>query len=150
MLPFVISRVVDTMSGNITNNPMQTARLLFSPAETAQGSRLTTSELISIAQCKYPRKTCLPLKHWIIIDVLASTPDVDNIERAGLHPIIVYGQHADINKQMDTPNDINIVSDYLVTLEGCCFVTENTVYILIGDGFRQRLSSTLARALRAC
>lgn len=125
---------------SFTNSPKRT---LYSPAASAQGSWLEPSELMGIAQSRYPGKVYRPLKHWIIIDVVNATPEVANSQQRGFHSVIVYGQPADT----DGSTNHAVVSDCPISFDSCFFETESIVYILMKDGFRQTLDSQLVDML---
>lgn len=120
---------------------------LYSPALLVHGSSLAPPQLMAIAHHRYPGKRCCALRHWIIIDVLASKQVIDTIQRHGLQPTIIYGQPCNADPQTAAPANGNVVSEYQVSFDDCFFETKETVYILLENGARHSLDIKLVAML---
>jgi subtilase family serine protease len=121
--------------------------LLYSIPKVFTGSELSEMDMLTIATHRYPNKKHIALKHWIIIDIIVSETELKEIKHANKNPTVVYSLTD--SKPSETPLKNNqSCSDYQISYNDGFFETEETIYLLMGKGFRKIASARLVSLLK--
>lgn len=102
------------------------------------GSELSNDDAIRLAEATFPDKPWCLVRDWVIYDtpVEAFTTYVGR----GLLPTRVYADCVILDRQCRWESGEWVRSSPLKSFtHGCLFETENTVYVLLGDGYRAGL-----------
>lgn len=118
--------------------------VLYSIPKLVSGSELSAVEMLAIATLRYPNKTYVILRHWMIIDIVGAELALQEIKRTKKNPTVVYYSLADNTPSRLLKEDSQSCSDYQISYNDGFFETEETVYLLMGKGFRKTASTHLA------
>jgi len=122
-------------------------KLLYGAPEEFLGSVLPETDMLAIAAQKFPDKKHITLKQWMIIDIVGSRHELEKILSTKKNPIIVYYSVSDNAPKDRLQEDDSSYSEYQVSYKDGLFETEETIYILMGMGFRTTINITLLSLL---
>lgn len=104
--------------------------------------------LIALCENRHPDKGVCTVKKWTVVDI-----DYDDESKAwfhakGLHPIVLHTNHVMWDKNQRWRPGSFATSSLLVNIEeNCFFVTQNTVYLLVGPGNHKVISPAMQCAI---
>lgn len=103
---------------------------------------------VALANQSFPGKPYCTVRQWVLIDLEASDEMKATIAKKGFHPILLYAHEVVFDSRgRFLPGDW-VRSTLLLDLqENCLFETENTVYILLGDGSRKQASPSVVTSI---
>lgn len=127
---------------------INTTDLLYSTPETASGSELSESDMLAMATYRFPNKKHITLKNWMIIDIVGTEQQMKKIKDAKKNPTIVYYHSIDSTHPENPMQNHQSYSDYQISCNDSLFETEETVYLLMGKGFRKTASASLITLLK--
>ncbi len=86
------------------------------------------------------RSYCL-VRDWTILDVEMTHGKFKELQARGLQPVVVYALQVVFDSRGRFNRGDWVRSSFLLSYEkGGFFFTENTVYVLLGSGARQKIS----------
>lgn len=109
--------------------------LLAAGSQPQAGSALSNPEAIRLAETAFPIKPWCLVRNWVIFDV----PEESFTEYggSGLQPTMMYADCIVRDQQHRWSDGEWVRSSPLKSFtHECLFETENTVYVLLGDGCR--------------
>jgi hypothetical protein len=121
--------------------------LIYSIPQVFTGSELSEMDMLTIATHRYPNKKYITLKHWMIIDIIVSEPELKEIKRVNKHPTVVYSLTNSKPSEIPLKNNQSY-SDYQISYNDGFFETEETIYLLLGKGLRNAASARLVSLLK--
>jgi hypothetical protein len=127
---------------------MHSTDLLYSIPEIVSGSELPESEMLMIASHKYPNKKYVILKHWMLIDIIDTSPKLKKTKSPTKTQTVVYYSLTERNLSGASQQDMMSYSDYQISYNDGFFETEKTVYLLMSKGFRKTASARLVSLLK--
>ncbi|WP_394296138.1 DUF6957 family protein [Metapseudomonas furukawaii] len=80
---------------------------------------------------------CLVSK-WVIVELDVEQAIIDKLHLDGLHPCVLFARRVIYDSRGRYSRENYVLTSPLKWLDECYFVTQNTVYVLIGGGERQR------------
>lgn len=122
--------------------------VLYGPARTLGGSRLNDDELIKLAHEEFSDRSFCVVRNWMILDVMISERDRQEVNNKGLQPTVLYAHAAVFDSEAHVAAGQGIITNYQKGHEGCFFESKNTLYILAGPGARKHVSWPALKALR--
>gem|GEM_PF-6996815 len=122
--------------------------LLYSTPEIVSGSELSESDMLAMATYRFPNKKHITLKHWMIIEIIGTEQQLKSIKDAKKNPTIVYYHSIDSTHPENSTQNNHSYSDYQISCNDSLFETEETVYLLMGKGFRKTASASLVSLLK--
>ena len=114
------------------------ARAVSLDGDPLAGCALPDQEAIERAKALYPNKKFCLVQDWVLLDLVGPEADIGRIRREGLEPVILYSHRVifDSKRRVDFGGWIRSLFQLSFSHEGF-FETKNTVYILVGRGFRK-------------
>lgn len=110
-------------------------KMLIAEAIPLGGSELGHDEAILLAETEFPIKPWCLVRNWVIYDI--SDESFSAFVRSGLQPTMMYADTIVRDEQNRWESGEWVRSSPLRSFrQGCLFETENTVYVLLGDGHR--------------
>ncbi|WP_455233331.1 DUF6957 family protein [Geopseudomonas aromaticivorans] len=110
-------------------------KILEAGATPQAGSALSNEEAIRLAETEFPIKPWCLVRDWVIYDTPAES--FTAFAGSGLQPTMVYADCIVRDQQFRWDVGQWVRSSPLKSFtQGCLFETENTVYVLLGDGHR--------------
>jgi len=86
------------------------------------------------------RSHCL-VRDWTILDVETTDREFKALQTRGLQPVVVYALRVVFDSRERFKSGDWVRSSFMVSYEeGGFFFTQNTVYVLLGNGTRQKIS----------
>jgi hypothetical protein len=104
--------------------------------------------MLAMAIYRFPNKKHIALKHWMIIDIIGTEQQLKNIKDTKKNPTFVYYHLIDSTHPEKSTQNNQSYSDYLISCNDSLFETEETVYLLMGKGFRKTASASLVSLLK--
>lgn len=103
---------------------------------------------VELAKQSFPGKPYCTVRQWVLIDLDTSEEMKVTIAEKGFHPVLLYAHEVVFDSRgRFLPGDW-VRSTLLVELrESCLFETENTVYILLGDGARKQADPSIVTSI---
>lgn len=121
--------------------------LLFSAGAPMLGAKVEQDEAVRIVRKRYPYAEYCIVADWQWIDLDITPAQLDELAKTNRKPVIIYADTViyDSRRRWDIGDFVR--TSFLCNFEdGFIFQTLNSVYILIGDGIRKRVSlETLGR-----
>ncbi len=119
---------------------------LYGVGEVAKGWAGERANLIEAAQERFPEKAFCLVKRWIIVEIPSN--EVEPLRR-GIAPMLVLAHEVIYDSRGRFLPGSWVRSTYAVSHE-CpwMFETRNTIYLLIGDGYRKQASLKLVLSFR--
>ena len=120
---------------------VELSALLYEPGEVMAGSAMSNDEAKAyVRERAYDKEYCI-VRDWIWIDLDVTEEERSFLEKTRRQPIVIYAHSVifDTARRWD-------VGDYVRTSflyafhEGYMFETMNSIYVLLGDGKRKRIS----------
>lgn len=121
--------------------------LLYSAATTIHGSEMHEEQLLTEALEKYEKKSYYVVSQWIIIDVILPLNAFHAMSCQNDNLTIIYALRAKRYEKGNFTDTHKLITGSQVSLDGCFFETEDALYILMGQGIRQSMSSQLVELL---
>ena len=111
--------------------------MLTAGATPQPGSELSNEEAIRLAEAEFPIKPWCLVRHWVVFDTpLEGLTDYAG-DNSGLQPTMLYADTIVHDQQVRWDRGQWVRTSPLKSFtHGCLFETENTVYVLLGDGHR--------------
>jgi hypothetical protein len=112
--------------------------LLNGAGETMLGHEFTNEEAVARARERFPGKPFCLVRDWIWIDM--SMPDAvrAELERTARQPAMLYAHQVILDSAWRFAPGDWVRSSFLVAFtDDCFFETENSVYVLLGNGVRK-------------
>lgn len=85
---------------------------------------------------------CLVSK-WVIVELDAEQVLIDELSRDGLQPRVLFARRVIYDSRGRFGRENYVWTTPLKCLDRCFFISQNTVYVLIGDGCQQKASPDL-------
>lgn len=123
--------------------------LLFGSARPLGGSKLGDDELIELAADTFREKPFCIVRYWMVLDVMLPEFQEREIKAQGLEATLLYAQAAVFDSQNKYQPGDRIVSGYQRDFDGCFFESNDTIFILAGQGARKHASYPAVQALSA-
>ncbi|MGK9066606.1 DUF6957 family protein [Stutzerimonas chloritidismutans] len=120
--------------------------LLYGPGAPMLGHEATEVEIIARVRELFPGLSYCLVRHWIWIDLDISDAAREELKKAQRQPVMLYA-HEVVFDSLGRFNKGDWVrsTPLLRFTEGGFFQTQNTVYVLLGHGKRERAEpSTVA------
>lgn len=112
---------------------------LYGAGEVVQGWSGERSELVQAAQQRFPGKPYCLVKRWILVDLTTSGTEPVSAE---IPPMFVFAHEVIYDSRQRFAPGYWVRSSYGISTEPPrMFETRNTVYLLMGDGYRKQASS---------
>lgn len=89
---------------------------------------------------------CLVSK-WVIVELDTEQALIDELSRDGLQPHVLFARRVVYDSRGRYGRENYVWTTPLKRLDHCFFISQNTVYVLIGDGQRQKSSADLVNSL---
>lgn len=124
-----------SVKGSIVMRMSTLRKKLINGAAPLAGFHGNNDVAIQLVQAAFPDKPWCLVRDWVIFDV---TPErlADDVAR-GLQPTRMYADSIVLDLQHRWEAGEWVCSSSLKSFtQGCLFETENTVYVLLGDGYR--------------
>jgi hypothetical protein len=117
--------------------------LLHGAGETMLGHELTNEEAVARVREQFLGKPFCLVRDWIWIDLSLSDTVRAALERTARQPAMLYAHQVVLDSRCRfSPGDW-VRSTYLVAFtDDCFFETENSVYVLLGNGARKTAELT--------
>lgn len=124
------------------------AELLTGDAPIVKGVCQSESDGLRVYEKYYSDKPYCLVKKWSLIELDVDQEDLEMIEQAGSQPILLYSSHV-LYDSLDRFDKGNWVRSTLMVrfIDECLFETQNTVYILIGDGKRKNADPSVVMSI---
>lgn len=105
------------------------------------GCELSESQIREMLELHYPGMPYCLVKDWLLIDLEAVPEVLDYFQRNDLEPRVVFSHCVLRDSRGRFPPGSWVRSTYQVTLDEAAgvFTSCNTVYVLVGQGYRKSL-----------
>ncbi|MFO1387703.1 DUF6957 family protein [Cellvibrio sp.] len=104
--------------------------------------------MIELAFARYPNKAVRAVKDWAWWDLAISNESRPQYAAAGVQPAIVFSTYLIWDSREQWSEGWNVKTTVLVSFEeNCMFITRNTVYILVGHGYRKTVDPQIVASL---
>ena len=105
------------------------------------GCVLEDREAVERAQVLYPEKGYCLVQDWVLLDLAGPEESLKRIRDEGFEPTILYSRRVvfDSRRRVDIGGWIRSMFQQSLSAEGF-FETKNSVYILLGKGFRKQVA----------
>lgn len=115
--------------------------LLNGESDSMQGGNLTLEEAKVMGEAHAGFKPYRVVRDWIWADLDVSEKNVKDLEQQGLKPVMVYAHKImfDSTQRFEPGNWVR-TTPLIQFTPPCIFETNNTVYILVGEGKRKTTS----------
>lgn len=115
--------------------------LLYGEGEPMQGGNLTLQEAIEQGQAFAKYMPYRIVRDWIWADLNVDEKIVKDLETRDLQPVMVYAHEVmyDSSQRFEPGNWVR-TTPLIKFTPPCFFETQNTVYILVGEGKRKTTS----------
>lgn len=122
--------------------------LLSGDAPVVVGACQSDTDGIALYKKHFSEKPYCLVKNWSLIDLNLTQEHREMVERAGSEPILMYASYViyDSQRRFDTGNWVRSTL-MLRLIENCLFETQNTVYILVGDGKRKTADPSVVMSI---
>ncbi|BBU46530.1 hypothetical protein PPTS312_44450 [Pseudomonas putida] len=119
---------------------------LYGAGKVAKGWAGERVDLIEAAQERFPKKAFCLVKRWIIVEIPEN--EVEPLP-GGIPPMVVLAHEVIYDSRGRFVPGSWVRSTYAVSHE-CpwMFETRNTIYLLVGDGYRKQASLELVMSFR--
>ena len=121
--------------------------VLYGPAQMLGGSRLGDDELIKLAREEFEGQLFCIVRNWMLIDLMLSGEQENEIRKQGLQPSILYANHAVFDSEARVPAGDGFITGYQKDFHGCFFESKDKLYILAGRGARKHVSLPAVQVL---
>ncbi len=96
--------------------------------------------LEDVSERLQPQSYCL-VRDWTILDVETTDLELKELQTRGLQPVVVYALQVVFDSRGRFNSGDWVRSSFLLSYkDGGLFFTKNTVYVLLGNGARQKIS----------
>ena len=103
---------------------------------------------VELACTRYPGKAVRAIKQWVWWDLDVSAKARRQYEASGIQPAIMFSTYLVWDSGDRWSEGWNVKTTALVSFEeNCFFITRNTVYILVGNGYRKTVDPQLAASV---
>ena len=123
--------------------------LIYGPARVLGGSRLGDDELIQLARKEFEGQRFCIVRNWMLIDLMLSGEQENEIRKQGLQPSVLYVNHAVLDSEVGIARGNGFITGYQKDFHGCFFESMDKLYILAGRGARKHASLPAVKALGA-
>ncbi|POA28185.1 MULTISPECIES: hypothetical protein [unclassified Pseudomonas] len=123
--------------------------VLYGPAQMLGGSRLEDDELIKLAREEFEGQPFCIVRNWMLIDLMLSDEQENEIRKQDLQPSVLYANHAVFDSEERIATGNGFITGYQKDFHGCFFESKDKLYILAGRGARKYVSAPAVEALRA-
>jgi len=128
--------------------------VLYGPARMLGGSRLEDDELIKLAREEFEGQPFCIVRNWMLIDLMLSDEQENEIRKQDLQPSVLYAHHAVFDSEERIATGNGFITGYQKDFHGCFFESRDKLYILAGRGSRKHASlpaiTLLREAVPAC
>ena len=94
------------------------------------------------------KSACMPVRQWLVLDVLLSSEHSDALQQQGLHPSVVFACKP-VVKADGSYTSQSVLTGYQRAFQGCIFQTaDDELYLLVGRGGRKWISAQALDALK--
>lgn len=102
------------------------------------GCTLEDTEAVGRVRLLFPGKKYCLVQNWVLLDLTGPNVALERIRDEGLEPVILYAHRVifDSKRRVDFGGWIRSMFQLSLSSEGY-FETKNTVYIMVGQGFRK-------------
>ncbi|EPJ8755021.1 hypothetical protein PPUJ13061_17490 [Pseudomonas putida] len=119
---------------------------LYGAGEVVHGWSSDRAELVQAAEQRFPGKAFCLVKRWIIVEI--PTKEVGPLP-GGIAPMIVLAHEVIYDSRGRFVPGSWVRSTYAVSFQHpCMFETRNTIYLLVGDGYRKQASLEFVLSFR--
>lgn len=123
----------------------EVAQLFYGEGETTPGWEGSQEDLVSLAARSFPGKAFCVVRQWILIDLIVTPDEEEQLTNLGLLPITLFAHEIVLDSKGRFQPGMFVRSNFgLSFTEGSMFETKNTVYLLWGSG--QRKEATVGAA----
>lgn len=123
--------------------------VLYGPARMLGGSRLGDYELIKLAREEFEGQLFCIVRNWMLIDLMLSDEQENEIRKQGLQPSVLYANYAVFDSEERIARGNGFITGYQKDFHGCFFESKDKLYILAGRGARKYASVPAVAALHA-
>lgn len=124
---------------------LQIAEAMALDGEPLSGASEAEAELIQSRVAETGKAYCAAVA-WVIIDVL--DVDAEPLAALGRLPIVLFSHSVLLHSTGDYENGERIKTGYATSYDGRgIFETTDTIFVLLGQGFRKRVSIELLNAV---
>jgi hypothetical protein len=117
------------------------AKLFMQQGQVLLGSELSPDALIEMAHSINPQKRYCIVRDWFYVDLLVTDTELRVLNEMGFNPSILLSSNVVQDESGRFSAGGWVRSGYLVDFSrGYIFETSNTLYLLMGTGFRKQLS----------
>ena len=115
--------------------------LLGDPGISLMGSELSLDEVVVLARKRYKWMPLCVVEEWIILDAIVTDDERAKVAAAGCQPMFMFA-HKVVHDEQRRFEPGHWVRSSMGTAfkEGYLFETRNTVYVLLGPGYRKSSS----------
>jgi hypothetical protein len=122
-------------------NLARLALLVGGHGEPVNGWDLPTDEAQALARARYAQQSFCLVRDWTILDLETTDVELEALRARSLEPVMVYA----LNVVLDSRGRFNsgdwVRSSFQLSYkETGFFLTKNTLYILLGNGMRQKIT----------
>lgn len=122
-------------------NLARLAQLVGGHGEPVNGCDFPTDEARALARAKYAQQSFCLVRDWTILDLETTDDELEALRARGLEPVMVYALNVVLDSQgRFNPGDWVRSSFQLSYEETGFFLTKNAVYVLLGNGTRQKVT----------
>nr|WP_242486345.1 hypothetical protein [Pseudomonas sp. TH03] len=112
------------------------------------GSRLGDDELIRLAREEFEGQPFCIVRNWMLIDLMLSGKQENEIRKQGLQPSVLFANHAVFDSEERIARGNGFITGYQKDFHGCFFASQDKLYILAGRGARKHPSLPAVTKLR--
>lgn len=104
-----------------------------------KGCELSEPEILDVLAQRYPGQPFCLVKDWMLVDLESIPEDLESIQAYGFEPRVVFAHCVLRDSRGRFPPGSWLRSTFQVALDEAAgfFVSRNTVYVLVGPGFRK-------------
>ncbi|MNR27113.1 hypothetical protein D3C85_1443680 [compost metagenome] len=130
-------------------NLARLAQLVGGHGEPVNGCDFPTDEARALARARYAQQSFCLVRDWTILDLETTDDELEALRAHGLEPVMVYA----LNVVLDSQGRFNpgdwVRSSFQLNYEETGFsLTKNAVYVLLGNGTRQKVTVKDLTSLR--
>jgi hypothetical protein len=119
---------------------------LYGAGEVVHGWSGDKAELVQAAEQRFPGKAFCLVKRWIIVEI---PPNEVEPLRGAITPMVVLAHEVIYDSQGRFVPGSWVRSTYAISNEHpSMFETRNTVYLLVGDGYKKQASLEMVLSFR--